>query len=245
MNKPGIYYRITSFTGKTIIKLTEGCISIFVKDPPVLNPAVFPWAKSLEDNYETIRADYLSIVNRKLTYDINEISDEQKKVVDDTKWKFFPLYIYGVPVKENMALCPETDRLLQTIPDFTTAFFSILTPGTEIKEHRGAFKGYLRYHLGIDIPKDNQKAGIRILENTYHWQTGKSLIFDDTFLHEAWNKSDQVRTVLYVDFIRPMPAPLRWISRQLTHLISASPYVQNALKNLKNKDSREVSRVLG
>jgi ornithine lipid ester-linked acyl 2-hydroxylase len=245
MSRHGIYYNITSFTGKSIIRFIESCISIFVKEPPVLDTQRFNWIKELETNYNLIRAEYLAVIDRHLAYDINDISQEQKKVVDNSKWKFFPLYIYGVPINENIALCPETNRLLKIIPDFTTAFFSILSPGTEIKEHRGAFKGYLRYHLGIDIPRDYQKAGIRILEKTYHWQMGKSLVFDDTFLHEAWNKSNEVRTVLYVDFIRPMPAPGRWISWQLTHLISVSPYVKNALNNLKNKDEAEISKVLG
>ncbi|MBP6731225.1 MAG: aspartyl/asparaginyl beta-hydroxylase domain-containing protein, partial [Chitinophagales bacterium] len=156
------------------------------------------------------------------------------------------LYIYGVPLNDNIALCPQTDRLLKNIPNVTTAFFSILSSDTVIKEHRGAFKGYLRFHLGVDIPADYENCGIRILNDTYHWQNGKSFIFDDTFLHSAWNKSSQKRTVLYVDFIRPMPKPLTWIALLLTRLISASPYIQNALKNLRKEAAeKDIQKILG
>lgn len=244
--KSDIYYSIMAFAGKSLIKAIEGLINLSIKTPPVFNPAEFEWVAGMEKNCPLIKAEYLAVYNQQLTYDINEISVEQKKVVDDTKWKFFPLYIYGNAIENNIALCPETDRLLKSIPNVTTAFFSILSPGTFIKEHRGAYKGYLRFHLGVDIPQDAQACGIRILENTYHWQNGKSFIFDDTFLHEAWNNSTGKRTVLYVDFIRPMPKYLVGISKLLTRLISASPYVQNGLKNLREKKSaKEVAHILG
>ena len=59
------------------------------------------------------------------------------------------------------------------------------------------------------------------------------MIFDDTFKHTAWNNSNEERTVLYVDFIRPMPAVLMRISKWLTLLINKSPFIRNAYKNLK------------
>ena len=34
----------------------------------------------------------------------------------------------------------------------TTAYFSILEPGTKIKPHNGVYKGVLRYHLGLIVP---------------------------------------------------------------------------------------------
>ncbi len=242
----GLYYKVVSFVGKNVIGGLEKLISAATKQPAVLNPAQFDWVPEIENNYEAIKAEYLAISKPGLTHDISEISAEQQKVVDEAQWRFFPLYIYGVPLSDNIALCPQTDRLLKNIPNVTTAFFSILNSDTVVKEHRGAFKGYLRFHLGVDIPTDYENCGIRILNDTYHWQNGKSLIFDDTFLHSAWNKSSQKRAVLYVDFIRPMPAPLVWISLLLTHLIRVSPYIQNVLKNLKQKTAtKDIEHVLG
>lgn len=38
---------------------------------------------------------------------------------------------------------------------------------------------------------------------TRTWSEGDVLVFDDTTEHEAWNRSDQTRTVLLFDFLRP------------------------------------------
>jgi beta-hydroxylase len=40
-------------------------------------------------------------------------------------------------------------------------------------------------------------------DETRTWQEGKCMVFDDTVEHEAWNKSDQSRVVLIVDFKAP------------------------------------------
>lgn len=230
-----LYYRISSLAGKSLIKIIEWFICLFIKEPPVLDNSKFEWVPLLEKKQPQIKAEYLALNQPELTPDISEISVEQQKVVEHTRWKFFPMYIYGNPIPENIARCPETTKALQLIPNLTTAFFSILQPGTFIKEHRGAYKGYLRFHLGVDIPEEHEKCGIKILEKTYHWQNAKGIVFDDTFLHEAWNHSPQNRVVLYVDFIRPMPLPFVFISKWLTRLMSASPYIQGVLKNLKQK----------
>jgi beta-hydroxylase len=156
------------------------------------------------------------------------------------------LYVYGIPLVENLSLCPETARIIQAIPNKTTVFFSAIKPGTFIKEHRGAYKGYLRYHLGVQIPAHPTECGLKINDRVYHWENGKSLIFDDTYLHEAWNNSNEERVVLYVDFIRPMPWFLVNLSKWLTYLISQSPFVQNGIVKLKTRKlDHDISILLG
>ena len=38
-------------------------------------------------------------------------------------------------------------------------------------------------------------------------RTDKLFIFDDTLLHQSFNKSDKVRYCLFVDILRPAPSP--------------------------------------
>ena len=71
-----------------------------------------------------------------------------------------------------------------------TAFFSILAPGKHLPPHRGPYKGVMRYHLGLLIPEPAEQCGIRVDTETRHWAEGESMIFDDTFEHEAWNDTD-------------------------------------------------------
>ena len=35
------------------------------------------------------------------------------------------------------------------------------------------------------------------------WQEGRCLVFDDSFEHEAWNRSDSVRIVLLIQLWHP------------------------------------------
>ena len=113
-----------------------------------------------------------------------------------------------------------------------TAFFSILLPGKRIPEHRGPYKGVVRYHLGLRIPQPAEKCGIRVGEDIRHWQEGKSLIFDDTFPHAAWNDTDDIRVVLFLDIVRPLRFPWSAINHAIIQLVAWSPFVQAGKKRL-------------
>lgn len=75
-----------------------------------------------------------------------------------------------------------TCQLINNIPEIKTAFFSVFTPNTHTMPHRGPYKGVLRFHLALIIP---EKCVIKINDITYSWQAEKSILFDDTFIHEA------------------------------------------------------------
>ena len=60
-------------------------------------------------------------------------------------------------------------------------------------------------HLGLVIP-DN--CAMTVAGETKTWQEGRCLIFDDTSLHESWNRSQSDRFVLLLDVLRPGCQPL-------------------------------------
>ena len=241
-------YKISAFLGKTLIFFLEKIISLFVKNDIYFDTQKIAWIQNLEDHAHIIQQEFNAFYTQQYEQipDICEISEEQYQVVKKDDWKFIPLYAYSLKVDSFAAFFPETLKLIRTIPNFTTVFFSILQPHTKIASHRGAYKGYLRYHLGVKIPDDYMNCGINIQDQVYHWQNGKSVVFDDTFEHFAWNDSNETRTVLYIDFIRPMPAFLVAISKWLTTSISKSLFIQNAVKKINNfeKDSNLV-KILG
>jgi hypothetical protein len=68
-----------------------------------------------------------------------------------------------------------------------TAMFSILQPGKHLPPHRGPYKGLLRVHLGIDVPVAADASWIEVGGTRLHWQEGKIVVFDDTFVHHAAN----------------------------------------------------------
>ena len=111
-------------------------------------------------------------------------------------------YKGGRKIEENCARCPQTAKLIEQLPGGTVreAMVSLLEPKAIIKPHRDSGNQLLTCHLGLRIPSD---CAIRVGGETRTWSEGQCLIFDTTFEHEAWNKSDEPRVVLLVDFWHP------------------------------------------
>jgi len=73
--------------------------------------------------------------------------------------------------------------------------FSFLAPGKHIPEHRGPLRAILRFHLMLSTPcdKDGIPACIMNIDGLpYRLGDGESLLWDDTYRHEVWNRSNQV-----------------------------------------------------
>jgi aspartyl/asparaginyl beta-hydroxylase (cupin superfamily) len=117
----------------------------------------------------------------------------------DGNWTVFPLFKIGKKVEANCLLCPETTRMLEAIPGMITAGFSSLAPGTYIGPHYGYTNEVLRCHLGLKPARD---CAIRVGTEIRQWTPGSCFVFDDTIEHEAWNRGDETRVVLLLDFKR-------------------------------------------
>ncbi len=143
---------------------------------------------------------------------------------------------------ENCRLCPESARIIESIPEILTAFFSILQPHTHIKPHRGPFGGILRHHLGMIVPEPRADCRIRVDRQTTIWEEGRSLVFDDTYEHEVWNDTNGQRVVLFVDFERPMGPFLRGLNRGMIRLIARSALVQDAIRRYEDWTRNEAAR---
>jgi beta-hydroxylase len=72
---------------------------------------------------------------------------------------------------------------------------------------------------------------MRIEKEHINWQEGKTVVFDDTYEHEVWNNTGEVRVVLLLDVIRPFKKPLSFINKAIVNLIGNSSYVKEAMKN--------------
>jgi len=203
-------------------------------DLAFFDTAAFPWVRQVEPNWRTIREELQKLMSeQEVIPNFQDISIEQAKLTEGEQWKTFFFYAYGHRADSNCARCPATARVLQMIPGMSTAMFSILAPGKHIPEHRGPYKGVLRYHLGLIVPQPLGACRIRVRDETRSWEEGGSLIFDDSHMHEAWNDSDGVRVVLFVDLVRPLPFPLSLFNRLILWLISSSTAVRAAMENIQ------------
>jgi len=192
----------------------------------------FPWVEHIEQGADVIRKEVERLLeDRDALPNFQDISKDQIEITTDDRWKTFFLYGYGFTAKLGVEMCPQTAALMREIPGMTTAMISILSPGKHILDHRGPYKGVLRYHLGLIVPEDAEACRIRVGDDIRHWEEGKSMIFDDTFNHEVWNDTEETRVVLFVDVMRPLPFPESLINWLIVKLIGLSPFVLDAKRN--------------
>jgi len=203
--------------------------SSLVPTTPFLDPALLPWTATLEAHWADIRAELDEVlVRRDDLPNFQDISTDQATITDDDRWKTFFLYGYGFKSEPNCARCPRTTALVEAIPGMTTAMFSILSPGKHIEAHRGPYRGVLRYHLGLRIPAPTEAAGISVGGEIRHWSEGAGLLFDDGYEHFAWNDTDGLRVVLFMDVMRPLRRPAADLNRALIKAIAVSPFIGDA-----------------
>jgi ornithine lipid ester-linked acyl 2-hydroxylase len=192
--------------------------------PFVYDNSSFPWVDELEREWRTIRGERDSVLPRR-----NEITNVQgiiagaASITRDASWKIFVLVAQGVRSPPNIALCPQTWRLVRKIPGLRTAMFSIFEPGKRLPPHRGSYNGVLRLHLGLLVPEPPTSLGIRIGSELRHWREGAVLIFDDSQEHEAWNETNRPRVVLFVDFLKPFKFPADLLNRLLLGIALFTP----------------------
>jgi beta-hydroxylase len=196
---------------------------------PFLEPADMPWTGLLEAHYPAIREEAERALRvRDVLPNFQDIAPDQIQLSDDDQWKSFWFVGYGVWDHPNCLRCPRTAAVLRATPGVTTAFFSILGPGKRLPPHTGPYRGVLRHHLALVVPEPTDAAGIRVGDQTRHWEEGMSLVFDDTYEHEAWNDTDADRVVLFLDIIRPLWPPMSWLNRLVLAAVERSPFVRAA-----------------
>jgi beta-hydroxylase len=233
------YQQFAIRQGEKLVRSLEGLIArnSLVGDSAFFDSQQYEWVEKLESNWQVIRQELDDLLKSLNTIpNFQDISKDQYSITQDNRWKTYFFYAYGLKAEQNCNRCPQTAKLIEQIPEMKTAFFSILLPDKQIPEHRGPYKGVLRYHLALKVPEAAHKCGIKVGGETRHWQEGKSLIFDDTFPHQAWNNSEEIRVVLFLDFVRPMKFPISLFNQLMIQLIAWSPYVQSAKQNFNQWD---------
>ena len=155
----------------------------------------------------------------------HDVDPGEAKISNTTpkRWNVFMLEILSHKLEANRSLCPETCRVLDRVPNLIQAFFSILEPGKSIPEHEGPYRGYLRYHLGLRVPKDNPPKLV-VNGQDYVWKEGEAVLFDDSWPHEVVNHSAETRAVLIVDIRRPLPYAPDLFNRFLTDVAARHTY---------------------
>ncbi len=202
-------------------------------DSPYHDPFLQPWASQLQSSVDVIRNDALRVFAEDQKFQpflvgkgSNQTQEHIKGSGNDASWDAFFFYRHGERFDKNHDRCPNTSAVLESIElcrisdQAPEICFSVLGPGTQIMPHYGVSNVRLVMHLPLVIPGD---CALNLLDAGEHcWEEGKLVMFDDTFQHEAWNRSDSPRIILLMDCWNPhLTVPERTAVKHLIEMITA------------------------
>lgn len=178
------------------------------------DPMLQPWAAQLRDAFPVIREE--ALVATQAERELPDFIAPPRNGPKDTfvggdgpepSWKAFFFYRHGERYDANHERAPRTSAVLESIElcrirdEAPEILFSVLRPGSHIKPHHGVSNVRLVMHLPLVVPPG---CALRVIDHGDHeWQEGRLMMFDDTYLHEAWNRSDRTRLILLMDCWNP------------------------------------------
>jgi len=170
--------------------------------PSFYDPTTLPWVKILEENWKTIRDELFTLKDsnpdRIQPYFINKGMSFPPQ-----KWHTMGLYFWKFTMHKNCRKCPETVKILRSIPNVVSASLSLLEANSNINPHQGDTDAVIRCHLGLSIPGKIPDCGFQVDMEKQSWQEGKVMPFCDARSHTAWNHTSGPRYVLIMDVMRP------------------------------------------
>ena len=171
----------------------------------------FPWIAEVENAVPAMQAELRAVLadGQDFAPYVEANSDRPRAanpLINDPSWGAFYFWRNGEKVEANASRCPATTAALELAPmpridkRSPIALWSLLKPSTHIQPHHGLLNTRLICHIPLIVPDD---CAIRVGNETRAWRTGEALIFDDSFEHEAWNKSTDTRVILLFEIWRP------------------------------------------
>lgn len=206
-----------------------------VGDTPTYDPALFPWLSSILAAAPGMRDEMLAVYRHSHAIPaFRDFAPGHERIAGDSDdWRSFFFFGYGYPIEGNLRRCPRTAAILAEVPGLVSAMFSIIAPGTHIARHRGVSKAIMTIHIPLIVPKDRSGCRMQVDDRFVHWQEGTPVVFDDTWFHEVWNETDEMRVVLLIQFRRPMRQPGRLVADAIISFVRHTSFIQRARKNLQ------------
>lgn len=190
-------------------------------ETPYFDRALFPWYEALEDAWTGIRDE----MEQALEQDMGMVPFLGTPPTDAgtgpsylaghgdaaARWDGLFFHRHGKRYAENCDRCPATEAALDAVPlvhirnQSPETLFSVLGPGSHILPHTGVTNTRTVTHMPLVVPRD---CALSVAGEQHAWQPGRCVSFDDTFEHEAWNRSNEVRVVLLFDVWNPHLEPV-------------------------------------
>jgi len=184
-------------------------MNLFSKLPtaPIIETDLIDDLAILRNNWEVIRDEALSLSEDGEIKAADGLNDAGFNSFFRHGWTRFYLKWYGDPLPSAVRKCPKTLEVLKQTPSIKAAMFASLPSGGKLMPHRDPFAGSLRYHLGLKTPNSDE-CFILVDGQKHSWRDGEDVLFDETYIHEAHNRTEENRIILFCDVTRPMKIKL-------------------------------------
>jgi aspartate beta-hydroxylase len=219
--------------GRDSMTRVERCLRIYLSDEPPVYPdprqrpsfllfpdlptsayidrARFEWLAAFEAATDAIRGELegllTSSAGSERVFASEALEAENLRGIDGPpSWNGYYFFRHGIRRDENCLRSPATTRALEALPlaaireHGPEVLFSVFTPGTHLQPHRGVTNTRVVGHLPLIIPED---CALKVGGEIHEWREGRVVVFDDTYEHEAWNRSRSTRVVLIFDVWNP------------------------------------------
>lgn len=195
---------------------------------PYFDRDALPWIEELESRTAEIRAELqqrLAEPEGSERVFTTEALEKQNLRGDNRapSWTGYYFHRHGEPRPINQRACPATAAALDRLPlariegHAPEVLFSVFTPGTHLLPHRGVTNTRCVGHLPLVVPEN---CAMNVGGELHRWKEGRVVVFDDTYDHEAWNRSGSTRVVLIFDLWNPhLTLPEREAVRRIVEVI--------------------------
>lgn len=205
---------------------------------PYFQRSLFPWIDWLESQTDTIATELRDLLptaqGRERVFGDTVLERANLRSINlQPDWSGYYFYRHGQIRTDNCTRCPKTTDILRNIPlaqvpgHAPEVLFSVFAPDTHLLPHRGVTNTRLVAHLPLIVPSD---CALAVGGEPHYWQQGRVVVFDDTFEHEAWNRSNQVRVVLIFDIWNPHLTEVERLA--VTQLVTAIGEFRSAVDNV-------------
>lgn len=207
------HYAVTPFQYKVSSQRPE---NFYIPDLParsVTPNEMLPWVEAIEAAKDDILKEYQTAARNNATMYpyVPEDVETQRWESLRGKMDWSALYLhFNASEMEEAAQFPKTIEALKSAPLVNRdgvpleTFFSRLQPGAHIPPHHGLTNSRLTVHLPLIVPEGCE---IRVGGTMHQWEEGKIVAFDDSYEHEAWNRSNSDRVVLIFETHHPDLSP--------------------------------------
>ncbi|QOL27156.1 aspartyl/asparaginyl beta-hydroxylase domain-containing protein [Thalassotalea sp. LPB0316] len=171
----------------------------------------FSWTDKFREQFDELKQEFDAVaddieVQGAPYVDANFADKSFDKLAGSKNWTALHLYQNGIKNEALVERLPKLHKLLMSIDLYGLnehpyeVFFSLLKAGQHIVPHYGLSNHSLTVHIPFIV---GNSGALTVNHIAKPWQCGESLIFDDSFEHEAINSSEQDRIVLIFSIWHP------------------------------------------